>query len=186
MEHYHFKVPGWFTFPKLYSEMVEKYNNAHFVEVGAWQGSSTTYMAVEIINSKKNIKFSVYDIWGRYSLAGLNTKTPETLPEDYVYGLFLNNIDPVKHIVSPTKLPSNQASTLHANESLDFIFIDANHEYEAVMSDLMCWYPKLKKGGTIAGHDYYDDEGVQKAVRQFFGVTDDKLYCGERCWRVNT
>ena len=62
MDHFHFNVPGWFTFPSLYSHMVERYDNAHFVEVGSWQGSSAAYMGVEIINSGKNIKFDVYDV----------------------------------------------------------------------------------------------------------------------------
>ena len=67
--------------------MVESYDNAHFVEVGTWQGNSAAYMAVEILNSGKNIQFDVYDIWGRYSIDGLSTKTPEKYPLE---GMFLD------------------------------------------------------------------------------------------------
>lgn len=184
MEHFHFYIPGWFTFPKLYSHMVDCYDNARFVEVGAWQGCSTTYMAVEIINSKKNIQFDVYDIWGRYSIDGLNTKTPERYPDDFVEKMFRKNIEPVKHIVNARKLDSITASKLYKDNSLDFIFIDADHTYEAVLQDLIHWMPKLKPGGHIAGHDYFNDPGVQKAVRTFFHKKDDSLYCGEQCWCV--
>lgn len=58
MEHF-YKTLGenWFTYPTLYSNMVEKYpTNSHFVEVGTWKGMSAAYMAVEIINSGKDIK----------------------------------------------------------------------------------------------------------------------------------
>jgi hypothetical protein len=40
------------------------------------------------------------------------------------------------------------------NESLDFVYIDANHKYDAVKKDLELWYPKVRKGGVFAGHDY--------------------------------
>lgn len=51
---------------------------------------------------------------------------------------------------------SKNASDRLENESLDFVYIDADHTYEAVKSDLECWYPKLKKGGILSGHDYIE------------------------------
>lgn len=184
MEHFHYSIPGWFTFPKLYSHMVERYDNARFVEVGTWQGSSAAYMGVEIINSGKNIQFDVYDIWGRYSIDGLNTKNPEKYPDNFVEKLFRANINPVKHVVNARKLDSVSASKLYKDESLDFVFIDADHTYEAVLNDIHHWFPKVKHGGHIAGHDYFNDPGVQKAVRTYFHKEDDSLYCGEQCWCV--
>jgi hypothetical protein len=49
---------------------------------------------------------------------------------------------------------SNQAVDLFDDESLDFVYIDGNHTYESVKEDMELWYPKLKKGGLFAGHDY--------------------------------
>lgn len=40
------------------------------------------------------------------------------------------------------------------DQSLDFVYIDANHVYDAVSQDLQAWTPKVKPGGIIAGHDY--------------------------------
>lgn len=181
MEHFHYKIPGWFTFPKLYSHAVKAFSTgSHFVEVGTWQGNSAAYMAVEIINSGKNIKFDCIDIWGRYSIDGLNTKNPELLPENTVEELFLKNIEPVKHVVNPIKLSSVEGAELYKINSLDFVFIDANHVYEAVRDDLQAWFPKVKTGGIIAGHDYYNDPGVKKAVDGFFGEKNIQL--GEGCW----
>ena len=42
------------------------------------------------------------------------------------------------------------------DESLDFIYIDANHAYDFVVEDINLWFPKLKKGGIFSGHDYLD------------------------------
>jgi hypothetical protein len=41
------------------------------------------------------------------------------------------------------------------DESLDFVYIDADHEYSHVMEDITEWSKKLKKGGIMSGHDYY-------------------------------
>lgn len=57
--------------------------------------------------------------------------------------------------------------------SLDFVYIDAQHQEEAVARDLAIWYPKLKPGGMFAGHDYMDGTfslgvfGVKSAVDKF-------------------
>ena len=42
------------------------------------------------------------------------------------------------------------------DESLDFVYIDANHEYPFVTLDLVHWTKKVRPGGIIAGHDYYE------------------------------
>ena len=44
------------------------------------------------------------------------------------------------------------------DESLDYIYIDATHTTVAIKNDLDAWYPKLKKYGMIAGHDFTHDE----------------------------
>ena len=49
--------------------------------------------------------------------------------------------------------------------SLDFVFIDADHRYEAVMQDLAAWVPKLKEGGMLCGHDIHLP-GVRRAVEE--------------------
>jgi len=41
------------------------------------------------------------------------------------------------------------------DRSLDFVYIDANHELPFVMFDLIEWSKKVRPGGIVAGHDYY-------------------------------
>lgn len=59
------------------------------------------------------------------------------------------------------------------DESLDFVFIDANHDYEHCMEDIKGWYKKVKKGGIVSGHDYIKRKGqdhlygVKQAVNDF-------------------
>jgi hypothetical protein len=57
MEHFYQNIDGWFDFQDIYSDVIRKLpNNAHIVEVGAWKGKSTAYLAVEAINSGKILK----------------------------------------------------------------------------------------------------------------------------------
>jgi hypothetical protein len=60
------------------------------------------------------------------------------------------------------------------DNSLDFIYLDARHDYDGVKEDLEAWWSKLKIGGVYAGHDFVPDGkipagvfGVQKAVWEF-------------------
>ncbi len=60
-----------------------------------------------------------------------------------------------------------------AFQSVDFAYIDADHTYESVKSNLWEWWPKVKPGGILAGHDYTDRKymwgqfGVKQAVTEF-------------------
>lgn len=59
------------------------------------------------------------------------------------------------------------------DNSIDFIYIDGNHNYESVKKDLELYIPKLKVGGYIGGHDYYNHwDGVVKAINEIIGEPD--------------
>ncbi len=49
---------------------------------------------------------------------------------------------------------SEELVDLFEDNSLDYVYIDANHAYDNVKADMEMWYPKLKKGGVFSGHDY--------------------------------
>ena len=68
------------------------------------------------------------------------------------------------------RLPSLDAASEFADASLDFVFIDADHSYEAVRADIAAWRPKIRPGGWITGHDYdtLKFPGVVRAVEESF------------------
>jgi predicted O-methyltransferase YrrM len=178
MEHF-YKTLGeeWFTYPNLYSYIVSKFpSNSHFVEVGTWKGMSAAYMAVEIINSGKDIKFDCVDTWEYIST---QTEIPESM-FDNLYEVFLKNIEPVKDKITPIKALSWDGANHYKDNSLDFVFIDAAHDYESVKKDINAWLPKIKNGGVIAGHDYAWCDDVKKAVNEFFN--GETIYETEGCW----
>lgn len=76
--------------------------------------------------------------------------------------------DRVELIRKPSIVAANQFM-----RTVDCVFIDADHRYDAVLQDLRAWYPKIKsKGGILCGDDYWMDS-VKKAVHEF--VQERKL-----------
>lgn len=68
------------------------------------------------------------------------------------------------------KAKSEEVVDTFQNNFFDFIYIDGNHRYEWVIKDIRNYYPKVKVGGQLAGHDMKPGEpGVQKAVEEYFG-----------------
>jgi hypothetical protein len=66
---------------------------------------------------------------------------------------------------------STHAAERVASESADFVYIDARHDYDAVSADIAAWLPRVRPGGLLAGHDYYDGDrgyiyGVKRAVEE--------------------
>lgn len=72
---------------------------------------------------------------------------------------------------------STEAAKTIEDGSLDFVFIDGAHDYESVKEDINAWYPKVRKGGILSGHDYYQGKsggmGVIQAVDEF--IAEHKL-----------
>lgn len=69
------------------------------------------------------------------------------------------------------EMTSEEASTHIDNDSIDIVFIDADHSYDSVMSDIKAWIGKVRKGGIISGHDYLNSahRDVKRAVDEYFG-----------------
>lgn len=68
---------------------------------------------------------------------------------------------------------SVDAATRVQDQSLDMVFLDADHSYEGVTADIAAWLPKVRIGGWIGGHDYANPDpqfrfdGVDRAVAEW-------------------
>lgn len=66
-----------------------------------------------------------------------------------------------------------------ADAQLDYVYLDGDHRYPAVKDDLEHWWPKVRHGGIVAGHDYKlkgkIDQHVAQAVMEFFYPSNNKF-----------
>jgi hypothetical protein len=155
VEHFYHSIPGWFDYCDIYREQVESATDGcRFVEVGAWLGRSTAFMAVEIANARKRIEFHVVDTW-RGSPNEPEHQAVVQRTGGSVFASFWDNMrrGGVQEYVKVMCSDSVTAASQFETESLDFVFIDAEHGFESVRRDIAAWLPRVRTGGIIAGHD---------------------------------
>lgn len=184
------QVPGFFDFTALYDDAVAAApDRAVFVEVGTLVGRSTCYLATKIRESGKSIALYAIDTCRGSPTDSTGSEIAPSLGGSYAGALHKNILGcGLEGIVVPILAESVRAAELFAAESVDFCFIDADHAYESVLADLGAWWPKVRPGGTIAGHDYRQGApwlaGVTPAVDGFFGVSDAISIHSPSCWSI--
>jgi predicted O-methyltransferase YrrM len=133
------------------------------VEVGVAQGLNANDM---LTNWNMKMLYLV-DIWKCLPGNVGDAASPQSWHE--------SNLDNVRSLMEKHKGKykllrglSNEVAKDVKNNSLDFVYIDCDHSYEGVKSDLATWFPKLKKGAVMAGHDVLNQAyGVEQAVMEF-------------------
>lgn len=135
------------------------------VEIGCWLGESTVFMACRLPSDGK---LYAIDSWIGY---------PREIYEitRNVYEQFLTNITyaGLSDKVIPIRMTSLSASRIFSKycKRVDMIYIDGDHAYEAVYSDIQAWSFYVKKGGILCGNFYAknDEEMLQikKAVQDY-------------------
>jgi hypothetical protein len=76
-------------------------------------------------------------------------------------------------LITKRKAAGLDAAKTFKAQSLDFVYIDADHSYDAVRADIDAWNTKVRAGGLIGGHDYcHAFPGVIRAVSETFGIPE--------------
>jgi predicted O-methyltransferase YrrM len=75
----------------------------------------------------------------------------------------------LRHNIEPVKSDSTAYADKVEDESVDILFIDANHYWAGALRDFFAWYPKVKKGGIILLDDIYLEGGekFQDGVKSY-------------------
>jgi hypothetical protein len=87
-------------------------------------------------------------------------------------------------------MDSVRAAKFVPNDFLDFVFIDADHSYGGVKADFDAWWPKLKDGAWMSGHDYANESDpcgaeVKRAVDEAFWRVGGQLMLGaDHTWFI--
>lgn len=184
IKHNYKEIEGWFNMENQYLELLENTpEGGIFVELGAYKGKSTSFIVTEMVNKGKNIKFTTVDTFQGDS--GSNDKKEvEAYKQVNVSKMedeFDKNTEHLSEHFEVIVAYSFEAAKYFDSNSVDTIFIDAGHSYEAVVKDIAAWLPKMKNGGIMAGHDYTAWIGVKEAVDGAFDKPDK---VENDCWFV--
>ncbi len=88
---------------------------------------------------------------------------------DKRYRTVMEQLEPYTNCTLVRKTSHNASDIVP--DYLDFVFIDGDHSYEAVLTDLCDWVPKIRPGGLLLGHDWRQSRehaGVIKAGIEYF------------------
>lgn len=121
------------------------------VEVGSWLGTGSTQILLDHVKRLSG-RLHCVDSWqGSPAVQG----HADMLVAYDVYRSFLENINRAggEGCVEPYRMSSMEAASRFSDASVDLVFIDADHRYDAVRSDIKAWLPKIKTGGILCGHD---------------------------------
>lgn len=118
------------------------------VEVGVDEGAFAVHILEELV--RRNVQVERYyaiDPWtGPFAYAGDRSRDAFLTATRA-----LTKFWPAPRVLQER---GDLACRLVEDETADFVFVDAVHDYSHVTTHLELWWPKLRPGGVIAGHDY--------------------------------
>jgi predicted O-methyltransferase YrrM len=138
----------------LYKSARDLASGSVIAEIGSYLGASACFLAS--------------GGWGRVSrVYCIDTWENDAMSEGprKTFDEFLENVSMFKNVIVPLKGKSIEV-VKRLGGPVDLLFIDGDHSYEAVVTDLKTYLPKVKAGGLLILHDWGWAEGVQRAVRQ--------------------
>lgn len=132
------------------------------VELGVLDGDHS----YEMLSVLEPAELYLVDLWSDINMTGEGGDYLTDSQEDWDRR-YLAVVDRyIKYgCARPLRMSTHSASKVVPND-LDLVYIDANHEYEAVLNDMADWFPKVRQGGILSGDDYCR-ETVVNAVADF-------------------
>lgn len=143
------------------------------VELGVYAGS----FSAQILAGQSRVRclYSI-DPWAPTTECGFSS--PEEA--DYHRHLAVDVLKKFGHRSSIVHAYSFQVVDTFSDNSLDFVYIDSSHLYEQTKQELKDWWPKLRSGAIMSGHDYANCEAVRKAVDEFVARHGLELFITEQ------
>jgi Methyltransferase domain len=161
---------------------------SRFVEVGVYLGRSICSLAELAMHSGKR-----FEIFGIDTCRGSGPEGPRQ--KDYHRtavakggGIFAGQLHKnlidcgYAELISLMIADSVAASRLFAEGSIEWVHLDARHDYEGVKADIHAWLPKIKSGGWLSGDDY-DEVKRPELIRAVNNLLPDARRWSEKQWR---
>jgi hypothetical protein len=155
----------------------QEFTEGKGVEVGTFKGQ----FSKEIMNNWSGTLYMV-DVW-RPLESEYDDSSNHGKYDGGVYNNAMENIKGFEDRAIMVRATSEISSDMFNDESLDFVYIDANHAYDYVVQDIKLWHPKVKKGGYLCGHDYLslnwnDDKNISENKKDKFIWSTGGVYMG--------
>ena len=147
-------ITGWMEPEELEWLAEQASYHTRIVEIGCFQGRSTRALAENTTGW----------VWAIDPWKKRPWDTEAVGDGDWLYEEFRKNMRDLNNVTA-LQMQSLAAATTFKTP-VDMVFIDGNHDYEAVKADILAWRPLLVEGGLLCGHDYGwpDVPGVKQAV----------------------
>lgn len=178
------EIEGWFSSydADFVSEVCVKIKEGTVVELGCYAGKSTAVMA-PICRQNVSSYVAIDNFWG----TDPNDPATKNQRKRNMLEVFENNMIAMGlwDYIEVHKIDSAASAQMFVDGEVDFCFIDADHSPEGIARDIEAWWPKIKVGGTLGGHDY-QWPGVKQVVSAFAKINQFELVLGKdrQCWKV--
>jgi len=153
-------------------------------EIGVKQGVH----AQAILERWEGKKLFLVDPWEEQDNTYFDHANVDQLTHNRFYEATLTRMRPFGGRFEILRDYSVGAAERITDGSLDFVYLDARHDYDSVLEDLHAWEPKVKVGGLVAGHDFLRGKmngvpfGVKLAVRHYFKERGYRRWILRRTW----
>lgn len=172
-------ITGWYDWHEWATETISRLpDGAIYVELGCFLGKSTTAIAGLMKQAceqgpeggpnpfRHKLSLHAVDLFELDESA--DPRVLEKIPDgSRAFGKFFEaNLKAagVRKFVKMIKKATAAAALDYEPQSVDVVFVDADHAYDSVLADILNWWPKLKLGGVMAGHDIHSFDSVWKAA----------------------
>lgn len=133
---------------ELFNEIKSDFQFGYGVEVGTFKAEFSKFML-----ENWNGTLYMVDVWNPLGEEYLDSSNHKNY-QNQIYSCAMENLQGFEDRGIMIRAKSEKASKIFHEESLDFVYIDANHAYDFVVNDINYWFGKVKKGGYLWGHDY--------------------------------
>lgn len=186
------QIEGWFQWRSLQEEAAQWFpEGSRFVEVGNYLGKSLCSLGEVVAQSGKSFTVIGVDTCRGSGPEGYQHKDYHGAAVAKGGGTFAGALHRnilecgFGDIISLIVTDSLTASRLFADASIEWVHLDARHDYQSVKADIEAWYPKVKPGGWLSGDDYDEVKfpGVVKAVGELLPGAEIRS-TQQWCWKV--
>lgn len=152
------RVKGWY---RVWEPFMKKYNCQKVCELGVYKGDHFA----RLIAHRPELAVAV-DLWRDDGVPSHNDSHYSQEELDGQYEHVRNQFGSQPNVKIIRDYTTN-AANLFPDNSFDFVYIDADHSYEGSFADILNWYPKVKPGKFLVGHDYRRGFRVVESVNKF-------------------